>query len=82
MFESRYVQRIKDTPFIDAELYTSKPLTFTDPLGPTLYQLVNPRLGTKQLFPEGEIINLMESVVAGLGELSESGFDGHGDICL
>ena len=52
MFESRYVQRVKNTPFIDAHLYTSNPLTFVDPMGPTLFQLVNPRLGSKQLFPE------------------------------
>lgn len=28
MFESAYVQRIKDTPFIDAQLYTARPLLF------------------------------------------------------
>lgn len=51
MFEARYVQRIKDTPFIDAQLYTSRPLLFIDPMGPSLAQLVGPRIGTKQLFP-------------------------------
>lgn len=51
MFEAKYVQRVKDTPFIDAQIYTSRPLLFIDPIGPSLFQLVNPRLGTKQLFP-------------------------------
>ena len=50
-FESKYVQRVKDTPFIQAELYTSDPVIFIDGRGPNLYELVKPRLGTKQLFP-------------------------------
>ena len=52
IFESTNVQRIKETPFIDAHLYSSQPPLFIDPTGPNLQQLVEPRLGTKQLFPE------------------------------
>jgi hypothetical protein len=51
-FEAKYVQRIKETPFIDCEIYTTNPFLFIDPIGPSLTQLVKPRLGTKQLFPE------------------------------
>ena len=54
-FESHFVQRVKETPFIGAELYSTNPLVFIDPKGPTLIELVKPRLGTKQLFPEEEI---------------------------
>lgn len=50
-FESKCIQRIKETPFIDAELYSSDPLIFIDPLGPRLLHLIQPRIGTKQLFP-------------------------------
>jgi hypothetical protein len=51
MFESQCLQRVRDTPFIDAEIYSSEPLIFIDPPGPSLAQLVRPRLGTRQLFP-------------------------------
>ena len=81
-FESRYVQRVKETPFIDAELYTSDPLVFVDGKGPSLHELVKPRLGTKQLFPEEEIEKVMVSVLGGLKDLDEAGFEGHGDVCL
>jgi hypothetical protein len=50
-FESKFIQRVKETPFIDAEIYSSDPLIFIDSLGPRLLQLVQPRIGTKQLFP-------------------------------
>ena len=50
-FESKYIQRVKETPFIDAEIYSSDPLIFIDPLGPRLFHLIQPRIGTKQLFP-------------------------------
>ena len=69
MFESHNIQRVKDTPFIDAQLYCSNPPIFIDPTGPNLHELVDPRLGTKQLFPEEEIIKIMEGVVGGLADL-------------
>jgi hypothetical protein len=81
-FESRFLQRVRDTPFIDAELYSSDPLVFIDPPGPSLAQLVRPRLGTKQLFPLEEIEKMMGSVLGALVELEENGLDGHGDISL
>ena len=33
MFESQHVQRVKDTPFINAQLYTAKPPIFIDATG-------------------------------------------------
>jgi len=82
MFESTYIQRVKDSPFIDAILYTSKPPIFIDPLGPDLHQLISPRIGTKQLFPEPEVVNIIRCVLGGLSDLVENGFEGHGDVCL
>lgn len=76
------MQRLKDTPFIDSLIYTTRPLLFMDPPGPSLFQLTSPRLGTKQLLPEEEVLNLLSSVVLGLEELAENGFDGHGDVSL
>jgi hypothetical protein len=82
MFESQCLQRVRDTPFIDAEVYSSEPLVFIDPPGPSLAQLVRPRLGTKQLFPIEEIEKLLVSTVGALAELEENGLVGHGDISL
>jgi hypothetical protein len=39
-FESKYIQRVKSTPFIDAEIYNTRPLVFIDPIGPTLEALI------------------------------------------
>lgn len=82
MFESTHVQRIKDTPFIDAQLYTARPLLFVEPLGPSLLQLTSPRLGTQQLFPQEEILNIIDCVVTALNELADNGFRGHGDLSM
>lgn len=82
MFESQCLQRVRDTPFIDAEIYSSEPLIFIDPPGPSLAQLVRPRLGTKQLFPLEEIEKLLVSTIGALAELEENGLEGHGDISL
>ncbi len=66
MFESQYLQRVKDTPFIDAQLCCSQPVLFCDPLGPTLKTLLQPRMGTKQLFPLEEVLKLIDSVAGAL----------------
>jgi len=76
------VQRVKSTPFIDAEIYNTRPLVFIDPMGPTLAALIQPRLGTKQLFPEEDIEKLIVNIMSGLKDLEENGFAGHGDLSL
>jgi hypothetical protein len=66
MFETNYLQRVKDTPFIDAQLCCSQPVLFCDPLGPTLKTLLQPRMGTKHLFPIEEVLKLIDNVVGAL----------------
>ena len=72
-FESKYVQRIKETPFTNADVYSLDPPVFMDEIGPRLGMLLEPRIAKQQLFPPDEILKIIENVVMGLAELEEQG---------
>lgn len=50
-FETLFVQRVKETPFSRADIYSVNPPIFMDPIDIPIGKLVQPRVDTHQFFP-------------------------------
>jgi hypothetical protein len=81
-FESSFVQRLKETPFTNSEVYSLDPPIFADPIDIRMSELLRPRIPTRQFFPPTEILKIIANVVGGLRDLAERGYPGHGDLSL
>lgn len=68
-FEHVNIQKMKEMPFLRSTVYSHEPSIYHEKPDIFLASLVGPRMGTKGLFPETEVLKLIRNLVDALAFL-------------